>query len=265
MSIESVSERTLYGFWLSPYMAQVAQVLSESNLSYHYERVSPYQGSTHSSKHKARNPLGKIPSLSDVNGVDIGESQAICRYLARMYPEAKKFYPVDEPILCADVDAKNDFITFSIAGPFFNWFVLSGYFPKAWKLKIDDEAHTYNRCSFFFLQVNLARLVDGSKMDPFLLGQEPLLPDFQLFHTLELSKTFTELFDIPMMNLLHGNAALQTFYDAMCERETTHRILAAQASELDITKKELFEEFGKAYLDKIIDKKALEEIFGHEV
>ena len=94
-----------------------------------------------------RNPLGKIPTLRDVNGVDISESHAICRYLARIYPEARKFYPIDDPMLCAQVDAKNDFITFSIAGPFFNWFVVSAYFPKAWKLKIEKEGHIYNLCS----------------------------------------------------------------------------------------------------------------------
>ena len=70
-------ERTLFGFWLSPYMSQVAQVLSEAELPYRYERVSPYQGSTLMPEHKERNAFGKIPSLRDVNGVDIAESQAI--------------------------------------------------------------------------------------------------------------------------------------------------------------------------------------------
>jgi hypothetical protein len=113
----------------------------ETGLAYRYERVSPFQGSTLTPEHIERNPLGKIPTLRDVNGVDIAESHAICRYLAKIYPEAQKFYPSDDPMLCAQVDAKNDFITFSIAGPFFNWFVVSGYFPKAWKLKIEKEAY----------------------------------------------------------------------------------------------------------------------------
>ena len=264
MSDQLVTERTLYGFWLSPYMSQVAHILSEADLTYRYERVSPYQGSTHTPEHKARNPLAKIPTLRDSNGIDIGESQAICRYLARMYPEARKFYPTDDPVLCAQVDAKNDFITFSIGGPFFNWFVFSAYFPKAWRLKVEREAHIYSLCSVCLIKSALARLGKGSRMEPFLLGKEPFLPDFQLFHTLELSQTFSELFDMPMMNLVRGDAALQKFYDAMCERPSTREILAAKVCELDVTKKELFEEFGEAYL-KIFDKRALEKIIGHEV
>ena len=264
MSNQSHTERTLYGFWLSPYMSQVAQILSEADLTYRYERVSPFQGSTHTPEHKARNPLGKIPSLRDTNGVDIAESQAICRYLARMYPGARKFYPTDDPVLCAQVDAKNDFITFSIGGPFFNWFVFSAYFPKAWRLRVEKEAHIYSACSVYFVKGALARLVEGSRIRPFLLGKEPFLPDFQLFHALELSRTFSELFEMPMMNLFRGDAALQKFYDAMSERSSTRKILAAQVAELDVTKKELFEEFGEAYL-KMIDKRVLEEMFGHEV
>ena len=245
-------------------MCQVAQILSEANLSYRYERVSPYQGSTHSPEHKARNPLGKIPTLRDINGVDIAESQAISRYLARQYPEARRFYPIDDPVLCADVDAKNDFITFSIGGPFFNWFVFSGYFPKAWGLKVEKEAHIYGLCSSFLIRGALFRLVEGSRMAPFLLGKEPFLPDFQLFHMLELSRTFSTLFDLPMLNLLHGNEALRDFHEAMSERSSTRSILAGQAVELDITKKELFEEFGEASL-KLFDKGILEGIFGQEV
>jgi len=264
MSEQSVNERTLYGFWLSPYMSQVAHILLEAGLSYRYERVSPYKGSTQTPEHKARNPLGKIPSLKDANGVDIAESQAICRYLARVYPEARKFYPSDDPALCAQVDAKNDFITFSIGGPFFNWFVFSAYFPKAWQLKLEKEAHTYSLCSVYLISGGLARLVESSIMEPFLFGKEPFLPDFQLFYTLELSQTFSELFDMPIMNLLSGNATLQKFYDAMCERPSTHEILAAKASELEATKKELFEEFGTAYLG-MIDKGVFEMMFGHEV
>ena len=106
MSTQSNVERTLYGFWLSPYMSQVAHFLSETGLTYRYERVSPFQGSTLTPEHIERNPLGKIPTLRDVNGVDISESHAICRYLARIYPEARKFYPIDDPMLCAEVRAR---------------------------------------------------------------------------------------------------------------------------------------------------------------
>jgi glutathione S-transferase len=265
MSAQPNIERTLYGFWLSPYMSQVAHILSESNLNYRYERVSPFQGSTLTTEHKARNPMGKIPSLRDVNGVDIAESQAICRYLARMYPEAQKFYPTDDPIRCAEVDAKNDFIAFSIGGPFFNWFLFSAYFPKAWQLNVESEAHNFSLCSFLLTKMWLDRLVSGSKMEPFLLGKEPLLPDFQLFYILELSQTFSDLFDMPLLHLFRGNPPLQKFYDALCERPSTHKIMEAKKSEFDVTKKELFEEFGAAYLNKFVDKNILEQVFGHAI
>jgi hypothetical protein len=74
-------------------------------------------------------------------------------------------------------------ITFSIAGPFFSWFVVSAYFPKAWKLKI--EKSTYLSSLFCLAKQNVAaRLVNSSRMEPFLLNKT-FLPDFQLFYTLE--------------------------------------------------------------------------------
>jgi len=264
MSDQAVTERTLYGFWLSPYMSQVAQILLEADLPFRYERVSPYQGSTHSPDHKARNPLAKIPSLRDVNGAVVSESQAISRYLARTYPAARKMYPIDDPLLCAEVDTKNDFITFSIGGPFFNWFVFGAYFPKAWRLKVDKEAQIFSLCSLYLVKGSLMRLTASSKLAPFLLGSEPYLPDFQLFHMLEVSRTFSRLFDMPMLNLLGDSDALQQFHAAMCERSSTREVLSAQAAELEVTRKELFEEFGAAYL-KMIDKRVLEAMFGHEV
>lgn len=264
MSAQSGTGRTLYGFWLSPYMSQVAHILAEGGLGFGYERVSPYQGSTHSPEHRARNSLAKIPALRDTNGAVIAESQAICRYLARMYPEVRRFYPIDDPVRCAQVDTKNDFITFSIGGPFFNWFAFSAYLPKAWGLKVENEAHIYSLCSALLVKGELARLVAGSDMAPFVLGNEPFLPDFQLFHTLELSRTFSKLFEMPMLNLVRGDRALQIFHNAMSERSATREILNAQASEIPISKKELFEEFGQA-CSKMIDKRTLEELFGHEV
>lgn len=111
----------------------------------------------------------------------------------------------------------------------------------------------------------LSRLVNGSRMDPFLLGKEPFLPDFQLFYTLELSQMFSELFEIPEMHLFRDDPVLQTFYDAMCERPSTREVLAAKELELEVTKKELYGGFGAAYLDKHIDRRILEGLFGREV
>jgi glutathione S-transferase len=256
----------LYGFWLSPYMSLVAHILKESKIGFRYERVSAFVGGTHSTAHKARNPLGKIPSLEDSNGVIISESQAICRYLARSYPNAQQFYPCDDPVRCARVDALNDFLTFSISGPFFNWFVISGYYPQAFRVGTEEESRIYGTWSAFMIKGNLARLLGSAVMKPYMLGSEPCLPDFHLFHILELGKTFSKMFNLPMLNLLAGDEALQNFYDAMSSRTSTQEILAKQAAELAMSQREIFEEFGKAYLPMLKSgNAALAALFGHDV
>ncbi len=260
------TERILYGFWLSPFMALVAHVLKESNIAFRYERVSPFVGGTHTDEHKARNPLGKIPSLEDSNGTIVSESQAICRYIARTYVEAQKIYPCSDAVRCAKVDAMNDFVTFSISGPFFNWFVIGAYFPKAWGMKTEQESKIFSSWSMLLIRNVHGRLVESSKMSPFLLGPEPTLPDFHLFHVLELGKTFSQLFEMPFLNLTEGDEALQEFYRAMSSRPSTKEILAAQAGELPLTKRELFEEFAKASEESLKPAKAaLQALFGHEV
>jgi glutathione S-transferase len=260
------SEPVLYGFWLSPYMSLVAHVLKESDIKFRYERVSAFVGGTHSTAHKARNPLGKIPSFEDSNAMIISESQAICRYLARTYPNAQKFYPCDDPSRCARVDAVNDFLTFSVSGPFFNWFVVSGYYPQAFRVKTEDESRIFGIWSAFMIRGNLGRMTGSAVMEPYLLGSEPCLPDFHLFHILELGKTFSKMFDLPMLNLLTDNETLQNFYDAMSSRASSKEILAEQAAELAMSQREIFEEFGKAYAPMLKSGNAvLTTLFGHEV
>jgi len=87
---QDATERILYGFWLSPYMATVAQFMDEAGLDYRYERVSPYKGETMADEHRLRNALGKVPALQDSDGQLLSESLAICRALARKYPSAGK-------------------------------------------------------------------------------------------------------------------------------------------------------------------------------
>jgi glutathione S-transferase len=256
----------LYGFWLSPYMSLVAHILKESGIAFRYERVSPYVGATHSSAHTAKNPLGKIPTFEDANGVVLSESQAICRYLARTHPEARRFYPCNDPVKCAEIDAMNDFITFSISGPFFNWFVVSGYFPKAWGMKTEVESQIFSTWSVFMLGDAISRLLSSARMEPYLLGSTPYLPDFHLFHILELGKTFSEVLDIPFMNLTGGNEVLRKFYDVVSARPSTLEILETQAGEHETSVRELFEDFGPAYAERVGPGKAiLEALFGHEV
>lgn len=259
-------ERVLYGFWLSPYMSLVAHLLKESDIPFRYERVSPFVGATQTDEHKARNPLGKVPSFEDSNGLIVSESQAICRYVARTYPEARKFYPCDDPVRCAAVDATNDFLTFSISGPFFNWFVVGAYSPKAWRLKTEQESQTFSSWSMIMVTNALSRLKEGASMSPFLLGSEPCLPDFHLFHILELGRTFSQTFEMPFLNLAGSDEALQEFYAAMSSRPSTEQILKDKAAEYPITEREIFEEFGNANGETLkLLKAALQAFFGHEV
>ena len=160
----------------------------------------------------------------------------------------------------------NDFITFSISGPFFNWFVVGAYFPKAFKVKAEQESQIFSTWSMIMIKDALGRLVGGSKMTPFLLGSDPYLPDFHLFHVLELGKTFSKIFEMPFMNLLEGDEALEKFYEGMLSRRSTKEILEAQEREYPVTKRELFEEFGEAYEEMLKPgKAALQAMFGHEV
>ena len=160
----------------------------------------------------------------------------------------------------------NDFITFSIGGPFFNWFVVGAYFPKAFRVEAEQESQIFSAWSMIMIGDALGRLVMSSRMTPFLLGSDPYLPDFQLFHVLELGRTFSRIFEMPVMNLVEGNEALKKFYEAMSSRASTKEILKAQEGEYPVTKRELFEEFGRAYEERLKPAKAaLQAMFGHEV
>jgi hypothetical protein len=66
--------------------------------------------------------------------------------------------------------------------------------------------------------------------------------------------------------LVAGDEALQGFYTAMSSRASTREILQAQVDEYALTRRELFEEFGKAYEQILMPARAaLKALFGHEV
>ncbi len=112
----------------------------------------------------------------------------------------------------------------------------------------------------------LGRLFSGAKLAPFLLGPDPYLPDFHLFHIFVLGKTFSKTLDLPYIDLVEGDGQLQQFYDAMSSRDSTQAILAAQADEYPVTKRELFEDFGPAYEGRLKPARAaLEALFGHDI
>lgn len=259
-------ERTLYGFWLSPFVSIAAHLLTEADLPYHYQRVSPFIGENSADAYLTRNSFGKVPCLQEANGLQISESQTIGRYLARTYDSAQKLYPCNNPIDCAEVDRVNDFLTFSVSGPFINWILVSAYWPKVLGAKTETESEIFNSWSMLLTKMNLTRLTQGTAMSPYLLGDEPTLPDFHLFHILEAGISSAELFDMPQLNLVKGDESLETFYQAMSARPSTAKIMAAKAEELELNKRELFEEFAKTQAPVLAPANAmLSALFGHEV
>ena len=256
----------LYGFWVSPFMATVANTLREANIDFEYHRVSPYLGDTYQQAHLNRNALAKIPSYEDTNGQIISESLAICRYLSRTQIEFQKLYPSDAPIECSKVDQKMDFINFSISGPFFNWFVVSAYYPKAFGAKTEKESEIFSIWSAFNIQHHIQRLLDASALTPFLLGKEPTVADFQLFHILEVGKNLAKIFEMPIFDVTQKNERLTAFYNAVAKRASTQFVLNEQAKEMEITRKEIFEDFAKSLEEPLTKGKAvLSKFFGHEV
>jgi glutathione S-transferase len=164
------------------------------------------------------------------------------------------------------VDAKNDFISFHVSAPFFNWFVVGAYFPQAFEMNTGEESEVFSAWSGYLIKGALARLLPSAEMSPFLLGAYPCLPDFHLFHVLELGKNFAAIFNMPSLNLLEDNRELQQFHDAMSSRRSTEKILSAQANEFALTRHEIFEEFGDSFAGIMKNgRDTLGALFGHEV
>ena len=256
----------LYGFWLSPYMSMVANVLHEVGISYQYVRVSTLSGGNHTDSYRAINPNMKVPAFVDTDGTVVTESLAICRYIARRYPQARQLYPVDDAAACAAVDAKTDFLAFHVGGPYFNWFVVSGHFPIAWGLQTQPESTTYAQWSAFLVLGEMQRFVDCTDFAPFVCGATPTVADFQLFYMLEHGRTLSRLYQQPELDLLAGNTTLATFYDEMAARDSTTEVLQARADEAQLNSHELMNDMQPAYQDMLDGAKvALAEMFGHPV
>ena len=256
-------QRTLYGFWASPFMSFAAQVLLEADLPFEYQRVSPFNGDVYQADHQSRNSLGKIPSLMEPDGFTISESQAIARYLARTYPSAKAIYPIDNAKACAEIDTLNDFLTFSISGPVFNWLVVGGYFPQALQFKCADESEIFAKLSMIRVRDSIDRMLGTAKMTPFMLGDTTTMPDFQLYQILEAGKTFGAMFDMPALDLAAWDERLASLYAAISQMESSKKIATWQKEELPVTRKEIFEQFPNVLGPVIRD--GLSTVLGHQV
>ena len=256
----------LYGFWLSPYMSLVANVLTEAGVEFAYERVSTLTGENRNDAYQTLNPIGKVPTFVDADGTVVTESLSICRYLSRCYPQARAIYPVNDPKACAKIDAISDFLTFHIIGPYFNWFIVTGHFPIAWGLKTENESKIFGLWSIFLVLGELQRLLDSSNLDPYFCGTQPTLPDYQLFYLLEHGRVLSELYNLPELNFLNDNDTLGMFYDAMAARPSTRQILQSRAVEFAQNSRELLTEMKPAYEGMLTGARGiLSNMFGHPV
>ena len=259
-------ERTLYGFWLSPFVSIAAHLLTEAGLPYRYQRISPFLGENVAAEYLSRNAFGKVPCLEEPDGAVISESQTIGRYLSRRYESAASIYPCADPVACAEVDRINDFLTFSVSGPFINWILVSAYWPKVLGAKTESESEIFNSWSLLLTKMNLGRLTQSASLSPYLLGAAPTLPDFHLFHILEAGITTAKLFDMPQLDLVKGDPLLEPFYQAMLARPSTAEILAAKAAEQPLNERELFEDFARTQAPLIAPaNQMLAAMFGHPV
>jgi glutathione S-transferase len=85
--------RRLYGRISSINVQKVAWALSEINLDFDWVDKKGSVGSIDTKNYRKLNPSGQIPTLDD-NGILLRQSNAIVRYLAHSYPQAR-LYPTD--------------------------------------------------------------------------------------------------------------------------------------------------------------------------
>lgn len=75
---------------------RVLWMLEEAGLPYELERLSLDGDVLKSAAYRAINPMMKVPALED-GDVRMGESSAICAYIAERAPEARLAPPVGDP------------------------------------------------------------------------------------------------------------------------------------------------------------------------
>jgi len=99
-------------------------------ISYEVKVLQIYKGEARTAEFKAINPLQKVPTIIDVNGVILSESHTIMRYLCRQYKAADHFYPKD-PLGAANVDRYLDWHQTNTRRVY-NYFIalISPMFPK---------------------------------------------------------------------------------------------------------------------------------------
>lgn len=77
----------LFGYWRSSSSWRVRIALAHKALAFEYVAIGLLDGIQHSSEHRARSPMGKVPVLELDDGRLLSESMAIIAYLDEVYLE----------------------------------------------------------------------------------------------------------------------------------------------------------------------------------
>ena len=202
-----MTDTTLYGFDGSTYVRTLRCVLARKGIAYDQVPVNVLAGETRQPEHLARHPFGKVPVL-DIDGMRLGETDAIVRYLEERNPEPAMF-PADARARAkADESAAliNNYGYGAIIG-----FVAYHLFPDLVGGK--DEAA---RKSSIEAAQTLAKLVIENKGDaPFIGGGDaPGYADY-LLGPLVAYATMTE--DGPALVSVDG---MQSWWDRLSADET---------------------------------------------
>lgn len=145
----------VYGVHGSPFVRKVLVALEFKGLPYEIVQQMPFSGDA---EYLKINPLGKVPTLVD-DGLTLGDSKVICRYLESAYPEPA-LYPsevADKAMADWYEDLCGGHVAELAAGIFFQRFMR----PLAFKQEPDEE---------------LVAKITGKKLPPMLDYLETQVP-----------------------------------------------------------------------------------------
>ena len=258
----------IYGFWASPFVSIVAHFCKQSNIDFEYVKVSPFLGDTLKKDHLQRNPMKKVPVLQDKDGTLIYETLAICRYLAREYPDltVRVLPSMSDTSSILAVEQVTEIANVLLQGCVYHWIVVGHYLPNPKLLNWSELAHECGACRRFMeigILATLGRIKDAYfKQDasPLLLGTEtPILADIILFQAFVCIEFFDRILamegEIPHFYPLQLHPSFQTFFDTMSQTDAAAFILSQQQEEESTTVNDIFTFFRAAYSEKLASAK----------
>ncbi len=166
-----MTELTLYGAHISPYVRKTRLLLAHKELKYNHVVVVPRQAEQ-PEEFKQHSPLGKIPLLKYGNHY-IPDSSVICQFIDREFPDIP-MVPADN-LLAARVlwfeEYADSFMTASIGGHLFAERVLAKVFFKREPIQSDIDIALNEEIPAIF------SYFETQLQQDFLVAQQPTLAD----------------------------------------------------------------------------------------